>query len=196
MKSRGFTLIELLVTLSVIAVIATIAFYGLSGAKDPQPVINAQLEFITNFRSLQNSVYQGADGQNYKYLYLDKGGSNNTKYSIYGNDGVQIGQTVNLPSGVKLNFSGLPKLAICVVNPNMTLYDGPVGSSTSPCWNVSCGAGPYFACQSDTGLPGGTFSPVGSAGPASITVDFTRGLVKRSITIEGSRMIINRVYTQ
>ncbi len=196
---RGFTFIELLIVMAVMAVIATISLVGLRNNDDNQLVKQAQLDFISNFRSLQNNVFQGGDGINYKYIMLSFPNPANV-YRIYNNAGVQVGDNIQTPSGVRFkvpNPAGgnylVGGLAVCVSNPNMTSYDN-ISLATKPCapstWGNACDVGSYFACLSD----GSAYNPFGKNGAGSAQVQFYKGTAYRCANIEGNGMLINRIY--
>jgi len=176
-------MIELLIVISIMAVIAVISFYAIGPGNNNEAVANAQLEFVTNLRSLVNEVNNGAGGNN-QYVFID---TSLRQYSFYKNDGTLM-QTVPLPNNVKISLSGgWPQIYICPANPNLTQFTH--GSGISYC--SQCVTGTYFACQTDGSS---SYNPV--SGPPGITVTFTsttNSAIFKKVLIEGNGMTISRI---
>ncbi len=178
--NRGYTLIELLIVIVISGLVAAIVFFGIRSYSNSQSVTNAQLEFVSNLRSLQTQVYNGAQGLNNQYILLQ---NNQSSYGVYDNTNTLL-RTVTLPAKVKLPVGYPPFLAICFANPNLTSYSNLSG--VSECYQ--CNAGIYFACQSD----GASFTQIGST-PTTFQIGLTNGSITKYVTIEGSGMVINRI---
>jgi len=82
-----------MVALGIMGFIAAIALYSVRSFNDAQVVVNAQKDFVSNLRAVQNKVDNGADSSNYKVLDV---ANNQPSYVL---DSV----TVTLPAGVKVS---------------------------------------------------------------------------------------------
>lgn len=189
-RSLGYTLIELVIVLAIIAGISVLSVYGLASQNSKQLVTNAQLEFVSNLRSVINGVDQGINGQNFEYLLLTNG---TNSYALNSSSGTTTRTFSMLQSKVYLCIVDPPSsqnIAICAANPNLSSY--PNGATCS-----SCASGSYFACQST----GAGYAPIGNAGPDTITVRFSQNsnclaagnVYHKDVVIEGSGMQISRV---
>lgn len=181
--NRGYTLIEIMVVIAISTSVAVMAFFGIRSLGNSQSVANAQLELISNLRSLQTQVYNGASGLNDQYILLQ---NNQSNYGVYDGSNTLL-RTVSLPATVQLTGLPLPKLAICVANPSLSGYTAVLGGNSN-CY--SCGSGSYFACNSD----GSSSTKIGSSGLTMIQIGLTNGSVTKYVNIEGSGMTVNRIY--
>jgi len=196
---RGFTLIEMMVVLGVISIIAMVAFYGLSQYNNTQPLFNAQKEFLTALRALQNQVNNGSDGVSVKSLIFNKNTPSsytivNSYITTASNPSYSV-TTINLPSGVTLYSVGgtlLPSLtnptAICLSNPNLFNFDTNQICVTDVTAKRGCASGVGFTCTD------GTTPSVNSISPFEIVLN--QGAAQKKVVLEGSGMKINRIYAQ
>lgn len=171
-RKLGYTLIELLVVLGITGTIAVLAFYGINNFNVNQSVSDAQRNFISDMRSLQNKASVGAEGVNYQRLTFTS--SSPAQYTI------GTSQIVALPAGVTMSVktpATATRLTICLANPNLGGY------LAGEC---DCGAGIYFACSNT--------SSKFTAG--KVEVVFTRDSVSRTVAVEGNNMVVSRIYAQ
>lgn len=192
---RGYTLIELMMVMTIMGVVGAIAYYAISSTSDRQAVTNAQLEFITNLRSIINSANNGTAGLNNRYIWIDTLSAED-RYDIRANDASLI-QTIYLPVGVRMSVvDGQAYAAICAANPNMGPYTNTIGSSyCPPCTNTE--GYRYFICESTAPDTTGQTYYFGNNGQTTVTVRFTSKknptTVYKDVLIEGNGMIISRV---
>lgn len=182
--NRGFTLIELMVVLGVTTIVAMMAFFGIKSLGNSQSVTNAQLELISNLRSLQTQVYNGASGLNDQYILLQ---NNQSSYSVYDGSNTLL-RTVSLPAKVQLPAGYWPLLAVCIPNPNLSNYTNAVGGNSN-CYH--CGSGSYFACNTDDLT---NFTKIGSSGLTTVQISLISGSITKYVNIEGNGMTINRIF--
>lgn len=192
-KIAGFTIIELIVVIGVIGLVGTIVLYGLSQYNNTQPLTNAQREFVTTLRSVQNQVINGADGVSVKSIILNPANCSATScfYRIVNSYlGASLSySTVYLPRGVQ--FSVASHLAICFSHPNLASF-----STSQKCvYNVSTGESCNGSGATNlTGYICTAGTPSVASSPASFTVTFTQGSAQGKVILEGSGMKINRIY--
>lgn len=194
---KGYTIVELMIVIGIMAVISTVAFYGLKSNNDRQAVVNAQLEFVSNLRSIVNGVNAGNNnGMHNKILWINTSAGLNTSYKLYDNNGTppqNILETFPLPSNIILKLQNItqPQMYICIPNPSITTYNNVPGN-TNPLdsYCPKCGAGTYFACLTN-GL-----SVNNQITNSTVTVRFqssTNPLIYKDVDIEGVGMTITRI---
>lgn len=169
--SRGYTLIELLIILVISGVIGVLSFFGIRSFNNYDAVVNAQKQFLTSARLLQNQVNNGALGLSVQTISLPGSGSTYT---------VGSGSPVNLSSkGITITNSLAQAIKICFAHPAITSY-----SATYLCGTCTSGAG--YVCDSNSTIQN----------PARVTVTFTLGSIQKMVQIEGSGMTVTRIYDQ
>lgn len=189
----GFTIIELMVVLGVIGIISVLAFYGLSQSNNTQPLDNAQKEFVTTLRSLQNQVVNGSDGVSVKSVILPPSPSctvNSCSYTVVNSylSSTYMTTVVSLPKGVQFANLAVNPTAICLSNPNLTNFSAGQPCATDASLKRGCTSGQAFACND------GTTPSINVTSPFEVV--FSQGAARRKVILEGSGMKINRIYAQ
>ncbi len=202
--SFGYTLVELMVTLTIVGIMAMIAFIGVGSYRQGDFLVNAQQEFISNLRALQNKVDNGADSESVKSLDLPLSGTTATSYKVQITAGNR--RIVTLPSGVYLSAyytpsfpSNLPyagPLSFCFSNRYLTNFDnvnnqcGPNVPPPSPCTDPTLPLG--YVCDQSSGLPT-------AINPVTLVVQFkllNNAAMSREVVVEGTGGRINRIYAR
>ena len=174
----GYTLVELMVALGIMGFIAAIALYSVRSFNDAQVVVNAQKDFVSNLRAVQNKVDNGADSSNYKVLDV---ANNQPSYVL---DSV----TVTLPAGVKVYTVFGERLYVCLANPNvLATYPACYAAGPGPGQLGKCGqcTGKIFACHGLTPISSG-----------NRIVTFTKGSFSKQVVINGSGMRVTSIDAQ
>ena len=179
-NNRAYTLIETLIVVAIMAVLAVIAAYGLKNQDQSQVVINAQRDFVTNLRSVQNNVRNGVDGQAVMSVILTQ---NSSSYTIVSATSPLKTKTILLPTGVTVGFAGSATQAVCFANVNLSAYTSAAKCASAPDGTTACVSGTGYLCTSTT-----------ASSPTNLTVNFTNNTVTKTVSIEGAGMNIVRVY--
>lgn len=192
-QAVGFTIIELMVVLGVIALISAIALYGLSQYNSTQPLDNAQKEFVTKLRSLQNQVVNGSDGVSVKSVVLPPSSNctvNSCSYTVVNSylSSTYVTTAVSLPKGVQFANLAVNPTAICLSNPNLTNFSAGQPCVTDAGLKRGCTSGRAFVCDD------GTTPSINVTSPFEVV--FSQGAAQRKVILEGSGMRINRIYAQ
>lgn len=164
----------MVIVIAIIGVISILAFYGFNNYGRAQAVANAQQEFISNLRSVQNSVNNGADGVSVKWVDVSQGGSS---YVI--ND-THNHQTVVVLNNVTINKSTTID-DICFNNKYLSTYD-----ANNYCGNY-LGPSPAVGVYNSSAISTANFP---------ITFTFTWGSYSKNVVIEASGYQITRIYAQ
>lgn len=197
----GYTIIEMMVVLVVIAIMTTASLYGLSQNNSVQPLVNAQKELANTMRSIQNQVVNGSDGVSIKSLILPPASNcsvtscSYTVVSSYLTSSYQS-SVVTLPRGIQFaNLNSTNPTAICFANPNLSNFNqdqycvtNVVSKFGCTCTSQPCTNVVGFICTGDA-------SPV-LTNVSSFTITLTRGVIQKNVRLEGSGMIINRIYAE
>ncbi|MCL4397483.1 prepilin-type N-terminal cleavage/methylation domain-containing protein [Patescibacteria group bacterium] len=177
--SRAYTLIELLISLAIMAIIGVLAFYGIQDFNVNQAVSDAQHNFISDLRATQNQAALGADGVNFKTVWVNTGSPDQytISYTVpLSNNLVSV--TKILPTGVTVSAPNPANFTVCLANPKLTGY------TTGQCGNCAvAGSEAFFACNNGTKVDSNY-----------LDVTFSRGSVSKTVRIEGNGMDISRIY--
>jgi type II secretory pathway pseudopilin PulG len=162
-----------MVVISIIGIVAATTLYGLKTSNTSQSVDNAQKEFVSNLRAIQNKVDNGDVSVNKAVQEIGVPASG-TSYTINGSN------VVTLPPGVAMtNKIGISSsnITLCLSDRNLNSFD-----SINKCSSCSDVTDVGYVCN------GGIASS-----PASVVVTFTSGSISKTVTIKGSGMRISSI---
>lgn len=114
-KKAGFTLIELLVVISIIALLSSVVFASLNGAREKAAVAS----IIANFKAVEKAFYLLADDEN-RVLWWpegDFGAGGNPNISVLVTNtnrlGKFLGRAPSLPIGTDMGYDNDQDIFVC-----------------------------------------------------------------------------------
>lgn len=184
----GFTLVELLVVISLIGIMTAMVLGGLGQFRNSQSLANAQAEFLVQLRAVQNQVINGSDEIAVKSLVVVPNSSSYTIVNSYLTNPISK-ISVELPTGVMVAVvepTGITASSgVCFSNPALVSFDATRKCVSSVDASSACVSGAGMLC---------TGTNVNSA--ARVTVRFYLGSMSKDVVLEGSGMMINRIYAK
>ncbi len=177
---KGYTLIELMVVISVIAILTVIIFSANRSFVYGQAIKKAQLDLLSDLRSLQTGVYSGSNGDPYKVIHIASTGKTYDILTGFNGSGFPTPKTKSILNSAVVSPTGL---YVCIVNPNYVDSHPGGFDNLHKCGGCSSGSD-YYACNGTSKIS------------SNLVLEFTHPLspIKKHIYIDGNGITINRIY--